>query len=83
LSEGDIVYLDFRTADPVLVGNKYTIFRAARLVRDPTQVGRLVGSTSSLEIFRLSINRVISSREKSSKLFGRFVTGHAPAVHEG
>ena len=35
LSEGDIVYMAFRTADPVMVGNKYTIFRPGRYVRHP------------------------------------------------
>jgi hypothetical protein len=35
LSEGDIVYLAFRTADPVMVGNKYTVFRPERYVRHP------------------------------------------------
>lgn len=35
VAEGDIVYMAFRTADPVMVGNKYTVFRAARLVRHP------------------------------------------------
>ena len=35
MAEGDIVYLGFRTADPVNVGNKYTVFRAHRLVRHP------------------------------------------------
>ncbi len=35
LSEGDIVYLAFRTSDPVMVGNKYTIFRPVKYVRDP------------------------------------------------
>ncbi|MGQ9646240.1 MAG: LysM peptidoglycan-binding domain-containing protein [Thermodesulfobacteriota bacterium] len=35
LSEGDIVYMAFRTVDPVMVGNKYTIFRPDRYVRHP------------------------------------------------
>jgi LysM repeat protein len=42
LSEGDIVYMAFRTADTVMVGNKYTVFRAGRIVRDPT-TGRKIG----------------------------------------
>ena len=53
LSEGDIVYLAFRTADPVLVGNKYTIFRAARIVRDPTtgrKIGRKYVITGNLQV---------------------------------
>jgi nucleoid-associated protein YgaU len=43
VAEGDIVYMAFRTTEPVNVGNKYTVFRAARLVRHPVsdrKVGR-------------------------------------------
>jgi nucleoid-associated protein YgaU len=43
LAEGDIVYMAFRTAEPVNVGNKYTVFRAHRLVRHPVterKIGR-------------------------------------------
>jgi len=43
MAEGDIVYLAFRTVEPVNVGNKYTVFRAARLVRHPVtdrKIGR-------------------------------------------
>jgi hypothetical protein len=42
LSEEDIVYMAFRTADAVNVGNKYTIFRAARFIRHPV-TGRKIG----------------------------------------
>jgi len=41
LSEGDIVYMAFRTADPVMVGNKYTIFRRENYVRDPVTKRRI------------------------------------------
>jgi len=53
MSEGDIVYMAFRTADPVLVGNKYTIFRAARLVRHPVtgqKIGRKYLITGNLQV---------------------------------
>ena len=53
MSEGDIVYLAFRTADPVLVGNKYTIIRAARIVRHPTtgqKIGRKYLITGNLQV---------------------------------
>jgi len=42
LAEGDIVYMAFRTVEPVNVGNKYTVFRAHRLVRHPVS-GRKIG----------------------------------------
>jgi nucleoid-associated protein YgaU len=35
MSEGDIVYLAFKTAAPVIVGNKYTAMRALEYVRHP------------------------------------------------
>jgi hypothetical protein len=41
LSEGDIIYMAFRTADPVMVGNKYTIFRREKYVRHPVTKRRL------------------------------------------
>jgi hypothetical protein len=53
MSEGDIVYMAFRTADPVLVGNKYTIFRATRLVRHPAtgrKIGRKYLITGNLQV---------------------------------
>ena len=53
MSEGDIVYMGFRTADPVLVGNKYSIFRAARLVRHPVtgqKIGRKYLITGNLQV---------------------------------
>lgn len=41
LSEGDIVYMAFRTADPVMVGNKYTVFRRENYVRHPVTKRRI------------------------------------------
>ena len=35
MSEGDIVYVAFKTAEPVIVGNKYTVMRALEFVRHP------------------------------------------------
>jgi hypothetical protein len=34
-AEGDIVYLAFKTKEPVLIGNKYTVFRASENIRYP------------------------------------------------
>jgi len=42
MSRGDIVYLTFRTSDPILIGNKYTIFRPSDEIRHPV-TERLVG----------------------------------------
>jgi hypothetical protein len=32
---GDIVYLAFRTSEPILIGNKYTVFRVSDEIRHP------------------------------------------------
>jgi hypothetical protein len=43
MAEGDIIYVTLRTGDPITIGNKYTIFRAAREILHPVtnkRVGR-------------------------------------------
>lgn len=35
MAEGDIVYLAFKKSGPVIIGNKYTVFRAAEIARHP------------------------------------------------
>ena len=53
MSEEDIVYMAFRTADPVMVGNRYTIIRAGRLVRHPVtgrKIGRKYLITGNLQV---------------------------------
>ena len=43
MAEGDILYITLKTGDPIAIGNKYTIFRAAREVLHPVtdkRVGR-------------------------------------------
>ena len=43
MSEGDILYLTIKTGEPIAIGNKYTVFRAAREIRHPVtdqRVGR-------------------------------------------
>ena len=43
MSEGDIVYVALKTGEPIAIGNKYTVFRAARDVYHPItnrRVGR-------------------------------------------
>ncbi len=42
MSAGDIVYLAFKTSDPILVGNKYTVFRASDVIRHPV-TEKLIG----------------------------------------
>jgi hypothetical protein len=35
MSSGDIVYLAFKTSEPILIGNKYTVFRPSEEIRHP------------------------------------------------
>ncbi len=35
MAEGDILYLAFKTSEPILIGNKYTVFRASEEIRHP------------------------------------------------
>ncbi len=35
MAAGDIVYLAFRTSEPILIGNRYTVFRASDEIRHP------------------------------------------------
>jgi LysM repeat protein len=53
MAENDIVYLAFRTSGPVMVGNKYTIFRGSDFVRHPVsgrKIGRKYVITGNLQI---------------------------------
>ncbi len=53
MSAGDIVYLAFKTADPILVGNKYTVFRASDEIRHPVTeklVGRRYNIIANVQI---------------------------------
>ncbi len=42
MAEGDILYLTFRTSEPISIGDKYTVFRAADEVRHPV-TEKLIG----------------------------------------
>ena len=41
MSEGDILYVTLRTGEPIEIGNKYTIFRAAEEIRHPVTDKRI------------------------------------------
>ncbi len=42
MSAGDIIYLAFKTSEPILIGDKYTVFRAAEEVKHPV-TGKRIG----------------------------------------
>ncbi len=53
MAEGDIVYLAFKSKEPILIGNKYTTFRASEIVRHPVtdkKVGRRYNITGNIQI---------------------------------
>ena len=53
MAEGDIIYITFKTSEPVLVGNKYTIFRSSEDVRHPVtdkKVGRRYNMMGNIQI---------------------------------
>ena len=53
MSAGDIVYLAFRTSEPILVGNKYTVFRASDEIRHPITeklIGRKFNIIGNIQI---------------------------------
>jgi len=42
MSAGDIIYLAFKTSEPILIGDKYTVFRAAEEIKHPV-TGKRIG----------------------------------------
>jgi hypothetical protein len=53
MAEGDIVYLALKTSEPILIGNKYTIFRASREQRHPItqrRIGRKYNIIGNLQL---------------------------------
>lgn len=53
VAEGDIVYLMFKTSEPILIGDKYTIFRPSEEIRHPDteeKFGRKYNITGNLQI---------------------------------
>ncbi len=53
MAEGDICYLAFKTAEPVLIGDKYTVFRASELIVHPItgkRMGRRYNITGNIQI---------------------------------
>lgn len=53
MSAGDIIYLAFRTSESVLVGNKYTVFRASDEIRHPITekiIGRKYNIIGNIQI---------------------------------
>ncbi len=53
MAEGDVLYLSFKAAERISIGNKYTIFRASDVIRDPVtdrKIGRKYNISGNIEI---------------------------------
>ena len=53
MAEYDIVYLSFKTAESVLIGNKYTIFRPSEVLKHPVtgrRIGRKYNTVGNLQV---------------------------------
>ncbi len=53
MAEGDVIYLAFKTAEPIMIGNKYTVFKASDIIRDPVtdkKIGRKYSISGNIEI---------------------------------
>jgi LysM repeat protein len=53
ISQGDIVYLAFKSSKPIMNGDKYTVFRASDVVRHPVtdqKIGRKYNITGYVQI---------------------------------
>jgi hypothetical protein len=53
MAEGDIIYLAFKTSEPILIGNKYTVFRASEIIRHPVtekKIAKKYNITGNIQI---------------------------------
>ena len=53
LCEGDVVYVKFKTREPILIGDRYTLFRPGDAVRNPNtgrKIGRKYNITGNIQI---------------------------------
>ena len=59
MAEGDVLYLAFKTTEPISIGNKYTVFKASDIIRDPVtekKIGRKYNIAGNIEIIDQSGN---------------------------
>ncbi len=53
MSQEDIVYLAFKTSKPIMIGDKYTVFRASEVVKHPVtdqKIGKKINITGNIQI---------------------------------
>jgi len=73
-AEGDIVYLAFKTTEPILIGNKYTVFHASEDIRYPgkeKKIGKKYNILGNIQIIdqhgNFFIAKVIESFDAMQK----------------
>jgi LysM repeat protein len=88
MSEGDIVYLSFKTAEPVLVGNKYTVVRPTDPLVHPVtgkRMGRRYNITGNLQVIdqngQFFAAKIIESFREIQK--GDLIQPYSKAIMEG
>jgi hypothetical protein len=88
MAGGDIIYLAFRTSEPISIGDKYTIFRAAEEIRHPItekRIGRkynIIGNVQLIDQYGSFFTaKVIESFDAIMK--GDFVQSYSKEKMEG
>ena len=88
MSGGDIIYLTFRTSEPVLIGDKYTIFRAAEEIKHPItekRIGRkynIIGNIQLIDQYGSFFTaKIIESFDAIMK--GDFIQSYSKEKMEG
>ncbi len=88
MAGGDIIYLAFRTSEPISIGDKYTIFRAAEEIRHPMtekRIGRkynIIGNVQLIDQYGSFFTaKVIESFDAIMK--GDFVQPYSKEKMEG
>lgn len=88
ITEGDIVYLSFKTSESISIGNKYTIFRASEEIKHPVtdkKVGRKYNIMGNIQIIdqrgRFFTAKVIESFDAIQR--GDLITPYSKEKMEG
>jgi LysM repeat protein len=53
MSQGDIAYLAFKTSKPILIGDKFTVFRGSQIVRHPItgqKIGKMYNVIGNIQV---------------------------------
>jgi hypothetical protein len=53
MSTGDIAYLAFKTSKPIIIGDKFTVFRGSKIVRHPVtgkKIGKIYNVVGNIQV---------------------------------